>query len=302
MRNLCIATLALVVASSSAMADWGVTALPKMSGLDAERYVLIYHADAERGTRSIGEAVGDLAKAGHIVALRTLTLHDLVQDETFQKELFEQLEKIAKEGLDAARRSAGNMHNPKMTALHADFARAVMGTPTVTAFAAALAPHGMKISGPSFEKLELHKENQGHRLWCFLWLSVEPGAEPEKREYSHEAALTGEPLVSDRPVIAGMSLREFHAATKFPRFKFSGTLSDAITRLMVDSKKYAPEARTVGGFALKNGVNAEAKVKIDATGCNALELINQLCAATDTTWTFGPYSIVIAPRGKDKDK
>ena len=174
MRNLGIATFAFVIASSSAIAGWDAQVVPKVSGGEGDRYVLIYHSDVDRGTKSIGKAADDLAKAGHIAVLQTLTLHDLVQDKTFQKEIFEQIEKIAPEPLGAAKQSAGNMHNTKMTGLHADFAKAVMSTPTVTAFATALSAHGMRISQPSFEKLELRKKDQGHEFRCFLWLSVEP--------------------------------------------------------------------------------------------------------------------------------
>jgi hypothetical protein len=173
--HVSIAIFAFVIITGSGLAGWEATeVVPKETGVKGDRYVLIYHPDTDRGTKSIGKAIDNLSQAGHVYALQTLAIHGLIQDETFQKEVFEQLEKIAPELLAAATRSAGNMHNPKMTALRADFARAVMGTPTVTAFATALAAHGMKISRPSFEKLELHKKDQGHVFSCALWLSTEP--------------------------------------------------------------------------------------------------------------------------------
>ena len=174
MKNPCLIAFALMFASGSAIAGWDAKMVPKTPEVAGDRYVLIYHTDADRGTKTIGDAVDKLAKSGHVAALQTLTVHDLVQDETFQMELFEQLEKNAPQALDAARKSAGNIHNPKMTALHADFARAVMGTPTVTELAKALAAHGLKISRPSFEKLELQKTARKPRFACALWLSVEP--------------------------------------------------------------------------------------------------------------------------------
>ena len=176
MKSLCIITFFLVAASFPAIAGWEAKMVPKTSGVDGDRYVLIYQSDGDRGTKSISQAVDSLAKAGHIAALQTLTLHELVQDQTFQKEVFDQLEKIAPESLGAAKKSSGNMHNPKMTALHADFSRAVLNTPTITDFATALAAHGMKISRPSFEKLELRKIDHGFGFSCFLWMSVEPAA------------------------------------------------------------------------------------------------------------------------------
>ncbi len=173
MINRCLVAFALMFASGSAIAGWDAKVVPKTTAVVGDRYVLIYHPEVDRGAQTIGEAVGKLAKSGHIAALQTITIHELVPDETFQKEIFEQLEKNAPQVLGAARQSAGNMHNPKMVALRADFARAVMGTPTVTGISKALAAQGMKISRPSFEKLELRKEEQGPRFRCFLWLSVE---------------------------------------------------------------------------------------------------------------------------------
>lgn len=174
MKNQCLIAVTLLYASSSAIAKWDAKLIPKTSKAIGDRFVLIYHPDADRGTKTIGDAVDKLAKAGHIAALQTLTVHDLVQDETFQQEVIEQLEKNAPQAFGAAKRSAGNMHNPTMVALHADFERAVMTTPTVTTLAKALASHGMKISRPSFEKLELKKKDQGIKFKCALWLSVEP--------------------------------------------------------------------------------------------------------------------------------
>jgi hypothetical protein len=169
---------AMAVCGRLAFAGWETNVVPKLPGVVGDRYLMIYQSDADRGTKSIARSIETLSSAGHLSSLQMLTIHQLVEDATFQREVFEQMERIAPEKLKAARRSAGNMHNPKMTALHTCFSQAVMATPTVTALNQALGKHRMKIVRPSFEKLELHKKDQAETFRCFLWLTVEPASAP----------------------------------------------------------------------------------------------------------------------------
>ncbi len=169
---------AMVVCSRLAFAGWETQVVPKLTAVDGDRYVMIYQPDADRGTESIAGSLKTLSSAGHLSSLQMLTIHKLLEDATFQRELFDQMERIAPEELKAARRSAGNMHNPRMTALHTGFSQAVMATPTVTALNQALGKHRMKIGRPSFEKLELHKKDQSETFGYFLWLTVEPASAP----------------------------------------------------------------------------------------------------------------------------
>lgn len=178
MNTFATVLFAMVICSRLAFAEWEAKFVPKNTGVDADRYVLIYQPDADRGTKSIAESLVTLSSAGHLTSLQMLTIHKLLEDATFQRELFEQMERIAPEELKAARRSAGNMHNPRMTALYTGFSQAVMATPTVTALNQALGKHRMKIVRPSFEKLELHKKNQVGTFACFLWLTVAPESAP----------------------------------------------------------------------------------------------------------------------------
>jgi len=178
MNNFRAVLLAMVVCDRLALAGWDTQVIPKLTGVDGDRYVMIYQPDADRGTKSIAGSIEALSRAGHLSSLQTLTIHKLLEDATFQRELFEQMERIAPEELKAARRSAGNMHNPRMTALHTSFSQAVMATPTVTALNQALGKHRMKIVRPSFEKLEFHKNGQKETFRCFLWLTVEPESAP----------------------------------------------------------------------------------------------------------------------------
>lgn len=184
MKNRYLVAVAHLFASSTAIAGWEAKEVPKTPEAAGDRYVLIYHQDAERGTKTINEAIEKLVKNGDVGVLQGLTVYDLMGDETFQQEIVEQLERNAPQAFDAAKRSAGNMHNPKMTALHADFAKAVRGTPTVTAISKSLAAYGMKISRPSFEKLELERKDQSFRFTGILWLSVEPVAATSEGEAS----------------------------------------------------------------------------------------------------------------------
>ena len=178
MNTFGTALFALVVCSRLAFAGWETNVVPKLTGVDGDRYVMIYQADADRGTKSIAGSIETLSSAGYLSSLQTLTIHQLVEDATFQREVFEQMERIAPEELMAARRSAGNMHTPQMTALHECSSQAVIATQTVTALNQALGKHRMKIVRPSFEKLELHKKDQAETFRCFLWLTVEPESAP----------------------------------------------------------------------------------------------------------------------------
>jgi len=105
---------AMVLCGRLAFAGWETNVVPKIRGVDGDGYVMIYQSDADRGTKSIAGPIETLSSAGHLSSLQTLTVHQLVEDATFQRELFEQMERIAPEELKAARRSAGNMHNPKI--------------------------------------------------------------------------------------------------------------------------------------------------------------------------------------------
>jgi len=172
------ALFAMLFCGRTAFAGWETQVVPKLTGVDGDRYVMIYQSDADRGTKSIAGSLETLSSTGHLSSLQMLTIHKFVEDATFQRELFEQMERIAPEELKAARRSAGNMHNPKMTALHTCFSQAIMATPTVTALNQALGKYRMKIVRPSFEKLELHKKDQAETFGCFLWLTVEPESAP----------------------------------------------------------------------------------------------------------------------------
>lgn len=90
--------------------------------------------------------------------------------------------------------------------------------------------------------------------------------------------------------LAGLTLREWCVATVFPEFKVSGTLEDAVGLLMTESRKFSPNGMMVGGFTIRSGDIGpsldQRKLELDLKGKNALEIIDAMCGATQTTWTF----------------
>lgn len=90
-------------------------------------------------------------------------------------------------------------------------------------------------------------------------------------------------------------------ATVFPEFEFSGTLDEAISHLMVQSKKVTPDGRMVGGFVVRGELD-KVRVNIKLRGRNALEIIDSMCALADATWTLAPHSIIIQRDAKTPAK
>lgn len=124
----------------------------------------------------------------------------------------------------------------------------------------------------------------------------------EPRLLPHEIPWSGKPALSNEPVIEGMTIRAWMAATIFPEFKFSGTLGEAIEYLMSESRAVTPGGRTIGGFVIRsedaNQDLTTAKIDIQLKGKNALEVIDAICGAAKTTWTLRPFSILIGPPAK----
>jgi len=133
-----------------------------------------YSFDREKRLLSLDDALKELSDSGRIQSLNHIFAHALVDDDTFQKELFEGLQRNAPRQLTEALESSGNMHNPKMIALAKPFAEVVMTTPTVIGFNNKLVPYGLKIEKGSFEKLELRKSSSvyGRRFSCGLVFDV----------------------------------------------------------------------------------------------------------------------------------
>ena len=133
---------------------------------------LLYSHEEAKGYSSLEDALAHLSNSGRIKTLDGILASDLLQDDTFQNELFAALEQHAPHELKEALASAGNMHNPKMHPLRKPFLQSILVTPTVRKFNAELAPFSRHVSSASLEKLELRKVPSGRRFFCILWLNI----------------------------------------------------------------------------------------------------------------------------------
>ncbi|MGV3662714.1 MAG: hypothetical protein ACO1TE_21195 [Prosthecobacter sp.] len=123
---------------------------------------------------------------------------------------------------------------------------------------------------------------------------------------SHELPSPDDPKRFRKPVIGGMTLREWTAETVFPEFKFSGTLGEAIEYLMVKSREFSPTGAAVGGFTIRSGdiapgIHAKT-VALNMKGKNALEIIDAICGVTNAAWRFDSSRILILDPAEDHAK
>jgi len=139
-----------------------------------ERAVVSKYTEPDRGVATLDEVLKHLKEAGNIDKLDFIGFFGISKEDVFQKEIFQTLEQIAPKELSAAKRSAGNMHNPRMLDLHGGFKKAVLATPTVKAMNASLAQYGFTITSVGHEKLSLEGEKENRRFYCFLTLSISP--------------------------------------------------------------------------------------------------------------------------------
>lgn len=138
-------------------------------------------------------------------------------------------------------------------------------------------------------------------IWVVSLSAGMISAAGELRLFPPELLWSGKPAISNDPVIEDMTIREWMAATVFPEFKFSGTLEEAIPYLMNESRNVTPGGRTIGGFVIRGeeaNKTLTAKIDLHLKGKNALEIIDALCGAANTTWMLGPTSIIIGEKAK----
>ena len=165
--NKFVAFLAVLV-STVCVARADLIAAP-VSAVDATL------APNDRDMAAFAEQVKDhVAKYG-ADSLDCLTAFKLIGQEPFQKELFAWLKREAPRELQAALKSSGNLHNPKLEPLRKPFDRAVMATSAVQRINTVLAPHNLKVAGAAYEKFMLPKEEgRERRFWCIFYLRVGP--------------------------------------------------------------------------------------------------------------------------------
>lgn len=175
-----IAFLILAGAAQSAQAGWLARVLPETDPYSPGRAIINFSSDPREGHATFGEALDELTENGHAPRLELITLHGFLKHSPqFGQEIVSALQALAPAALAEARRSAGNMHNPKMVALGQPFDRAVLATPTVRAFDEALERVGLRIAEASHEKLMILGEANSRHLDCFfVYLVVKQIAAP----------------------------------------------------------------------------------------------------------------------------
>ena len=94
---------------------------------------------------------------------------------TIQSEVLAEFKTRYPDLLDAAFKSSGNMHNPKVLPLRSRFSECLLATPTLTKINAVLNEHGYSITKVSFEKFWIDKTSETMPFHAIIWLI--PGAE-----------------------------------------------------------------------------------------------------------------------------
>lgn len=171
MKNYLV--LLLLICSTSALAGWTSAINPKHQ-LSPGRVNIAYSPDQTEGVTTFKDALDGLADDGFIHRLEIISLHWLLEDANFQRELMSALQESAPNALAEALRSTGRMNNPKVVQLIRPFETSVLTTPTVTQINADLAPYGLLVSGATTEKFSLVGSDQNRKFKCFLWLTVSP--------------------------------------------------------------------------------------------------------------------------------
>jgi len=155
----------LLTASAGFAADrWAV-------GLEPQDRTLGYIALGPAGFESLSGAISQFPTEAPGARLSHLSLGlALDRDATAQREIMEYLRKNFPKELSDAMSSAGNLHNPAMTALRKPYQDAVMATAFVGRIRKDLAKIGYTVTGISTEKLVLLKE--ANSFSAVTWLAT----------------------------------------------------------------------------------------------------------------------------------
>lgn len=169
-----IVFLLLASFAQSSWAGWIARVLPETDPFSPGRAVIIFSSVRGEGAATFGEAVRELTDNGDVLRLELITLHGFLgHSPQFEQEIVSVLQQAAPVELAEAKRSAGNMHNPKVVALGPSFDRAVLETPTVRALNKKLETFGLRIAKASHEKLMVIGGAEDRRLDCFfVYLTV----------------------------------------------------------------------------------------------------------------------------------
>ena len=147
-------------------------ALASDSGWDVaihdDEWATLY--DTHQGKLSLTEAVSSVPKG---IWLRNFRIFLSEEDIVLQKEIHEFLNSNYPELHAAALSSAGNMHNPKVTALREPVKEAILATSLAKEISVALASRCERIASTSYEKFTIWKKDGEPTYSAMVWLSTE---------------------------------------------------------------------------------------------------------------------------------
>jgi len=144
-----------LIISSSAFAGWRVHDIPEQKAGDyfsPERVTMTYSHD-DSAYKTLTEALTAIKAEGKIDQLDFIRPHQFTESPDFQKELIAAFEELAPKEWAAAAKSAGNMHNPKISPLRKHLSKAFMYTSLAKEITRDLEPFGLVITEFGQEKL-----------------------------------------------------------------------------------------------------------------------------------------------------
>lgn len=151
----------LLILASSVFAGWRVHYLPELKDGDyhrPERVTVTYNQN-EAGFETLSDAFKSISASGKIEKLHFIRPHPFTDSDNFQNEFITALKALAPKEWEAAEKSSGNMHNPKIHLLRDYLTPAFMRTTLAKEIAQDLKPYGLVITEFGQEKLSY--ENHG---------------------------------------------------------------------------------------------------------------------------------------------
>ena len=162
MRNI-VAILLLSVSCFALASDagWDVS-------IHDDEWATLY--DTHQGRLSLNQAVDSVPKS---IWLRNFRIFLSEDDLVLQKELHEFLSSNYPDLHAEALSSAGNMHNPKVTALRDPIKEAILASSLAKEIRIALASRCERIASTSYEKFTIWKKDGKPTYSAMVWLSTE---------------------------------------------------------------------------------------------------------------------------------
>lgn len=157
--------LLFLVCSSSAFGGWSVHYVPEVKKdhyHSPEKVTMTYSRD-DSGHRTLGDALTALKLQGRLEKLDFIRPHPFTESADFQAEFIAAFKQLAPKEWEAAEKSAGNMHNPKIFPLWKYSSNAFMRTSLAGEISKDLEPFGLYISEFGHEKLR-YEQVDGQRM------------------------------------------------------------------------------------------------------------------------------------------